>query len=252
MAEGGEKMDRGTDALKSHVNGTDAMTIRQTRRGWLQECLGCEAKTEFKYFVGENEIAHSLEDSDCCCRLWCSGIHPFTMQVKELNTEAEMISVDRPCRCGIGSCKCCCYQEMTVTSGGEELGLIKEDCYYCVPQFTITSADSNGLYKVHPPTCCGGCCVNCCAEGNPCCGRGCCKVPFHIFPADQEKTDSGAEHIGKILKRPKSLGTELFTDADAFDVTFPSDATAAEKGLLMGGAIFINACFFEENGQGDS
>ena len=32
-----EKMDRGTDAMKAHLGGTDKMNIRQTRRGWLQE-----------------------------------------------------------------------------------------------------------------------------------------------------------------------------------------------------------------------
>lgn len=55
-------------------------------------------------------------------------------------------------------------------------------------------------------TCCGGCCVNCCAEGNPCCGKGCCKVPFHLFPFDQGNTNS-AEEVGKILKKPKRYVT---------------------------------------------
>jgi len=40
-----ESMDRGSEAMKSHLAGTDVMEIRQTRRGWLQECLGCDAKT---------------------------------------------------------------------------------------------------------------------------------------------------------------------------------------------------------------
>lgn len=75
-------MDRGTDALKSHVSSTQQMTIRQTRKGWIQECLGCEAQTEFKYFVGDNQVAHSLEDSDFCMRCCCMGCHPFKMEVK--------------------------------------------------------------------------------------------------------------------------------------------------------------------------
>jgi hypothetical protein len=75
-------MDRGSDALKSHVNDTQTMSIRQTRKGWLQEILGCEARTEFKLFVGENQIASALEDASCLCRLLCSPIHPFTMEVK--------------------------------------------------------------------------------------------------------------------------------------------------------------------------
>mmetsp|Transcript_29515 Transcript_29515/g.41826 ORF Transcript_29515/g.41826 Transcript_29515/m.41826 type:complete len:151 (-) Transcript_29515:70-522(-) len=141
--------------------------------------------------------------------------------------------------------QCCCYQEMSVTSGGQELGMLKEDCYYCVPQF---SAYENGtpVYKIHPPTCAGGMCINCCTEGNPC-GKGCCKVPFWVFPASQEKTDGNAPYIGKVLKKPKSLTTEIFTDANAFEVTFPDGSTTSQKGLLLGTAIFINANFFEEN-----
>lgn len=58
-------------------------------------------------------------------------------------------------------------------------------------------------------------------------------------------TDGSAAHIGKIVKAPKSMATEVFTDADAFDVTFPTDANTSEKGMLMGTAIFLNANFFE-------
>ena len=91
-------MDRGTDALKSHLDGTPEMCVRQTRRGWLQELLGCEARTEFKFFIGDNQFAESLEDSDCCCRICCTPCYPYAMQVKELNTGSEIISVDRPMR----------------------------------------------------------------------------------------------------------------------------------------------------------
>ena len=77
-----EKMDRGTEALKSHMADTKMMSIRQTRRGWLQECLGCEARTEFKVFVGENQVASALEDASCCCRVFCSPVHPFAIVVK--------------------------------------------------------------------------------------------------------------------------------------------------------------------------
>jgi hypothetical protein len=87
-------------------------------------------------------------------------------------------------------------------------------------------------------------CVNCCAEGNPC-GKGCCKQSFRVYPADQSSTDGDAPYLGVILKKPKSLGTELFTDANAFVVDFPTDATADHKGMLIGTSIFLNALFFE-------
>jgi hypothetical protein len=87
-------------------------------------------------------------------------------------------------------------------------------------------------------------CVNICAEGNPC-GKGCCKISYRIFPSDQSDTNGDAPYLGQILKKPKSIAMELFTDADAFQVDFPKDATAAQKGVLIGTSIFLNALFFE-------
>lgn len=84
------------------------------------------------------------------------------MEVKELNTEAELLTVERPCACCVGSCKCCCMQKATVTSGGQKMGSVKEQCYWCVPTFTLTDGKGQPIYTMHQPTCCGGCCVNPC------------------------------------------------------------------------------------------
>lgn len=130
------------------------------------------------------------------------------------------------------------------------MGYIKEDYWYCVPHFTLSNGKGEPIYKMHQPTCCCGCCVNPCTEGNPCCGRGCCKVPFHIYSYDQEKTDGDAPYVGKILKKPKSAAVEVFTEADAFEVDFPSDATTDQKALLVGTSIFLNAVFFEDSQDG--
>ena len=44
--------------------------------------------------------------------------------------------------------QCCCYQEMSVTSGNEEIGFLKEDYYYCVPQFSVYGpGGSDKLYS---------------------------------------------------------------------------------------------------------
>ena len=86
------------------------------------------------------------------------------------------------------------------------------------------------------------------AEGNPC-GKGCCKQSFRIYPHDQEKTDGDAPYLGVILKKPKSFATAVFTDADAFVVDFPKDASADQKGILMGTSIVLNAVFYEGGGD---
>jgi len=241
-----EVMNRGTDALKSHMSDCEKMEISQTRRGCFQEILGCEARTEFKYYIGGNHVASSLEDAGCIIRMFCSANYPFTTEIKEVETEAELLSIDRPCRLLAGPCKCCCFQEASFSSNNNDLGRIKETCWYCVPSYKIYDHEEKQKYLLHPPTCLGGMCINCCAEGNPL-GGGCFRISFRIFPADQSDTDGDAPYLGMILKKPKSLLTEVFTDAAAYEVEFPKEATINDKGILMGTTIFINAIHFEGN-----
>ena len=67
-----------------------AISVQQTRRGWCQECFGCEAKSEYKVYAGHLEegqardeqipqLGHLLEESPCLLRCCCSASRPFTM-----------------------------------------------------------------------------------------------------------------------------------------------------------------------------
>lgn len=78
-----------------------------------------------------------------------------------------------------------------------------------------------------------------------CCG---CSVPFHVFRVGK---DHGTDAVpdGKVVKKIKSLATELFTDANAFDVEFPENATTDEKVMIAGSAVLINEMFFETSNQ---
>ena len=53
-----------------------------------------------------------------------------------------------------------------------------------------------------------------------------------------------------IMKKPKSAMTEIFTDANAFTIDFPKEATADQKGILIGTSIFVNSLFFEGSDEG--
>lgn len=164
--------------------------------------------------------------------------------VEEEGTKNEILTVERPCTCPIGSCKCCCFQSAKVSFQGEHLGDVTEVFYFCVPRFVISDSNMKPMYKLHQPTCCNGGCVDCCAEGNPC-GKGCCKVPFHIYPHSQADTEGKAPYIGKILRKRRDWTSELFTDADAFELDAPEGCTNADKAVLIGTTLFINANFFE-------
>jgi hypothetical protein len=248
-----QQMNRGTEAMKTHLANTSVMEIRETRRGWLMECLcPCSAKNEMKYFIDNQQVAVSTEDSDCCCRCLCPATVPFSMKVEELQTKSELLTVNRPFVCCTASpCKCCCcYQQASFKSGSDDLGQIKETCYVCIPEYTVYDSKGDKMYKIRPPSCCGGLCVNYLTEGTQCTSI-CCKVPYWIFDPNQSDTNGkNAVRLGKILKKPKSLAVEAFSDANAFEVTFPKEATPEQKASLLGSAIFFNAVYFEDTGSG--
>ncbi|GMI42608.1 hypothetical protein TrCOL_g4586 [Triparma columacea] len=245
--------------MERNLDVCDKMTIVQTRRGWCQELMGCQARTEFKYYNSSDvHFASSLDDSSCLCRLCCAPSYPFKSTVVEEGTNEEILTMTRPFKCPVGAMKCCCYQELTITpppdassSSPPPIGRIVEQCWFCVPRFLVLDGSGREVYKLHQPTCLGGLCVDCCAAGNPC-GRGCCKVPFAVFDAGETGTDgrgSKEREKGKILKKPRSLASELFTDADVFEVDMPKGATTEEKAMLIGATAFLNANFFEGGGS---
>ena len=45
------------------------------------------------------------------------------------------------------------------------------------------------------------------------------------------------------MVKPKRLATEVFADANVFDLKFPKKAIAAVKGIFIGTALFLNAIF---------
>jgi hypothetical protein len=90
--------------------------------------------------------------------------------------------------------------------------------------------------------------LNSFVEGNPC-GKGCCKESYRIYNPDNTDPDA---HIGMILKKPKSAAVEVFTDADAFVLDFPKDASADKKGIILGMGILINSIFYEGDQSQDS
>jgi hypothetical protein len=249
------KMDRSIAKIDEHFAAAKSMSVRQTRKGCFQELIGCEASDEFKWFNttdGRNDqFATSVEDSECFSRMCCGGCHHFTMVAKEEGTGEELLTMDRPMACNAAPCKCCLFQKMTYSYKGEHLGEMEELFYCCVPRLQINDASGTPMYKVHSPTCCGGTCVDCCAEGKNC-GAVCCRVPYYIYPATQQDTDNGAPYIGKVVKIPKSLAVEMFTDSEAFDVTFPDGATPVQKALIAGSAILINANFFERETENNN
>mmetsp|Transcript_26616 Transcript_26616/g.74469 ORF Transcript_26616/g.74469 Transcript_26616/m.74469 type:complete len:300 (+) Transcript_26616:95-994(+) len=136
-------MDRGDGEVKRIENGAPSsslrklegasmMKIRQARRGWCQELLCCNYRSDFTYYADEKKIAKSTEEYSKLCRCACGPTHAFDMTVLEKsgNNETEIIDMERPFRFPLGPCKICCKQEATISSGDDDLGEVRET-FWC-------------------------------------------------------------------------------------------------------------------------
>jgi hypothetical protein len=229
------------------LDGQPNLFVKQTRKGWLQECLGCEANTEFKIATmadQQNDIMYAIENTSCCLRFWCPALRSFTMTVSEGGQSGGKIHSfhERPFRCHTGSCKCCCFQEIeTKDANGAVIGGVIEDFWWCVPNYKVMAGPSNTTgthqFNLHMPTCCCGMCVDCCSQG--CCS---CRVPFNIYVPGKEGKD---EQVGEIVKIWSGMKKELTSDADNFELRFPVGVDAQTKSRLLGATFLLNQLYYE-------
>jgi len=239
------------------LNETDEFRISQTRKGCIQEMMGCEANSEFKFIIGDAQRAIIEEQSTCMMRFCCGNDRPWTTKMV-LGTDINgptFLSFERPFRCHAGGLKCCCYQQVEVTdAAGSNLGGLIEKCWYCVPNWSVYKQDITDVeYDLHMPTCMGGMCVNVCAQGL--CN---CRIPFYFYaPGGDEESAVLAEKCtpvpgmenevpkAQICKIFSGLTTEIFTDADTFEVKCPTGAPADTKARLIGATLLLNQIYFE-------
>ena len=200
----------GYETLSVHPN----LFVKQTKRGWFQELIGCEAKTEFKIAtMGEKkgDVMYALEESSFLLRLFCPQIHSWDMTVWQGDgpggSGTTVAKYHRPFRTPRAPFKCCCHQKVQhQDANGVAIGETVEDFSCFVPKFKIKDAQGNVEFMLSQPTCWNGLCVDCFAEGTNC------RVPFYVYPEGSKHVTG--QQVGKIVQVWAGLGTEMFTDAD--------------------------------------
>ena len=179
---------------------TPAISVQQTRRGCLQELLGCEAKSEYRVYKGHVEegqprdenipqLAHLLEESRCLFRFCCPASRPFSMPLTIPDAAGQtLLSFNKgwsnpimlfiplgqdkeplmlPC--------CCCLPSLdTVAADGGTSSLVGTSKYLCdlnlfVPKFGVFDHAGTQKYLLRPETCCG------------CCGASVSGTPWHAL-----------------------------------------------------------------------
>ena len=274
-----QEMDRdgGPKLLASH----ESLFVKQTKRGCIKELLGCEATNEFKIYPSQAEVMferntalhsvlarmtdccssllgmlllfqakgtetlYSLEESTFLMRFCCKNQRAFTQTIwsgSKDNKGSVVMTMDKSWTCPVGPCTCCCIPAISYKNpDGSLLGSADVPMFMCLPKIAVKDESGQEQFAIQMPSCCGGMCVDCMAEG--CCN---CKVPFYIYPPGK---GAKGEEIGKIVKLWRGMGTEMFSDAASFNLEFPKDADDNSKARLLGSTMFINMLFFEKGNE---
>lgn len=274
----GQEME--DSAIQTMFGDKDVLLVKQTMRGCLQECCGCEAKSEFKissmdwsqlegYKVSEAamqnpDIMYALEESNCCCRLcWRDG-RPFDMGVSEGGEGGEkrgkdLVHFKKPCgfplyfsiptEDGSIDCPCCCLLPKVDTTypSGTAMGSTSKyicDQNLCVPKLKYLE-NGQDVYIVKPETCCGGCCIAC----NCCSGKGFVFIPFYFHQPDGQVIGGYDPNAPQIRKVWAGLKKECCSTADTFVIKYPEGIDANRKAGLLGMTFLIDFTVFERQQQ---
>lgn len=272
----------GGEQIQSIFGPKESMLVKQTMRGCLQECLGCEAKSEYKvsnmdyqYIEGTSlkegamtmaDELYIIEESNCCLRICFQDGRPFVLKV---STGGEpggqpVVEFRKPCgfpvMCTIHTqdgqvdFPCCCLlPQVTAFSpgpDGQELNKTRYQCDCClwVPKF-MYSEGGQDIFKIRPETCCGGCCIVCkCGKG------GAPAVPFYFWNPLNPEEKIGAAQVGQepqITKVWAGMKKECCSTADNFAVFFPQGSTPERKAGILGATMLVDFVFFEGRGGGE-
>ena len=275
-----------SETMERVLGPQDVISVQQTPRGCLQECLGCSARSEFRLYGGFHEnmrnnilpgqdlgpdslqIAHMLEESPFCPdRCFWSGMRKFSIPIKVPDADGELMMYNEkdfsmPTHCIVHGqdgdivIPCCCYLPTlkTYTADKTYVGKTKYVCdmYLCVPKLRTYDADDNPMYLIRPDTCCLGCLPTCGGCGK---GSSCIYMPFYIRPHDKvdEKITGAAGGKGmeaQIRNVWAGAKKECCTSADNYFVVFPEGSTTATKAALLGSTVLLDFTVFEEKDGG--
>jgi len=273
------------EAFNKHPQG---VLVKQTMKGCLRNCLGCQAKQEYHMsgmdynFLQTSGILseghenlpndlYILEESSCFLRLcWRDG-RPLEFNVSTGGEAggAPVAKFKKPCGfplyCSVPvpvngdgdfvevTFPCCCLLPTLAMDDGAGGELSKSEylCRYnscCIPQLQYNEPPGNPVYYLAPNTCCLGFCISCNFGG----GKGCCRMPFLFHDAvTMERLPTNADgNDPQISKVWAGMKKECCSTADNFVVMWPDGIDAKRKAGLLGLTLLLDFTVFErQQGQ---
>jgi hypothetical protein len=104
-------------------------------------------------------------------------------------------------------------------------------------QFQVLRPDGAIEFNLRPPTCVGGMCVDCLAEG-------CCRRPFYLYAPSGPQ-----QQVARVTKLWAGVTNELFTNAHVLELEPPPLSTNDTKARLLAATFLVNQIFFQRNNQ---
>ena len=231
------------------LNSMNSVLIRQQPE-YLEAITGCETPNRYHVFgltqLGYTYLFKCSEISGWFMRNCCpSSARSFDMEIKHIaslgqfnaNFSKNFATANRPFTCTFF---CLNRPEMTITlvDNGQSVGKIRNPFTFFDPEFEIYNQNGQLRYFVS---------ASCCQCGLLCANNFFGKMSEVIFPIYNGK---GGGQVGSIVKKGAQF-QELITDADSYNVNFPSDATPEEKLLLICLGLFIDYIYFEVSPSDD-
>lgn len=202
-------------ALARPFDQFDQLTVRQ-RKSWAEVLLSFDTRNRYEVFDQSGRPVLRVQEvsggfSGFLARLFLGSVRPFRSEVIDGQTEQVLLRLHRPWRLIL--------QTMTVTDAdGTPMGTITQRWSWFRRIYQVESATGERLEIFGP----------------------------FFRPWTFELRDYG-QVVGKISKRWRGLGTELFTEADNFGVELGGLASAELKALAFAATVLIDVVHFESS-----
>ena len=237
-----------TDPM-AELNSCTSVIIKQQPE-LLELIAGCETANRYHVLGVCNGVYKYLfkchERSSFCQRNCCpSHIREFNMDMYHAtsvplagNISGKFANLFKPFKC---SCLCCNRPIINVTLGADNkyVGKIKHLFSCCDPEFEVYNAQGLKYYVR----------ADCCQCGLLCANNFCGKLSTATFEVFQP---GSSNIVSTITKMSAQSYSEVITDADSYQVSFPASATAEDKLLLIALGLMIDYQYFETSSSDEN
>jgi len=214
-----------------YLNQMDSVFIQQ-KIELLEAFTGWETENKYKIKNSAGQtIFYAIEKSDCCNRCCLGNLREFDIRITNFSGK-ELIGLQRHVS-GQGIFCWCCLQSINVAfPTGNAIGSVEEIWSFCNTILAVKDNSGQKIYVIKGPD---ACTLKFCPP-TFCCND----IVFEISNATE------GECVGTIIKKWSGFSREVFTDADNFQIIFPSNATVENKAILIGATFLIDFMYFED------